>query len=77
MIGQHHKLILQINKALSILSKKVYTDVLSEIDPNEDYSLFDVLTKCRNELAKIDEHDIIKIANMVEKEISITRHIYV
>lgn len=68
MIGQHSRLILQVNKALSILSKKVYTDVLSEIDPNEDYSLFDVLTKCKNELSKMDDHDMIKVANMVEKE---------
>lgn len=68
MIGQHSRLILQVNKALSILSKKVYTDVLSEIDPNDDYSLFDVLTKCKNELSKMDDHDMIKVANMIEKE---------
>lgn len=69
MTGQHSKLILQINRALSILSKKVYTDVLSEIDPNENYSLYDILLHCKNELSAINSHELIKIANQVEKEL--------
>lgn len=68
MMGQHSKLIMQINKALSILSQKVYTDVLSEVDSNKDHSLFELLSRCKDELIKIDERDLIKIANLVEKQ---------
>jgi hypothetical protein len=68
MSGQHSKLILKLNKALGLLSQKVYTDVLTEKDPTQDYSLFDLLSQCRNELTKIDDRDLIKIANLVEKE---------
>lgn len=67
-MGQHSKLIMQINKALSILSQKVYTDVLSEVDSNKDYSLFELLSRCKDELLKIDERDLTKIANLVEKQ---------
>lgn len=68
MSGQHSKLILKLSKALSILSQKVYTDVLAEKDPGQDYSLFNLLSECRNELSKMDDRDLMKIANMVEKE---------
>lgn len=68
-MGQHHKLISNIDKALSLLSHKVYTDILSEIDPGSDYSLYDILLRCRSELLKIDERDLLKIANSVQKEI--------
>lgn len=70
MMGQHHKLISNIDKALSLLSHKVYTDILSEIDPDSDYSLYDILLRCRSELLKIDERDLLKIANSVQKEIN-------
>lgn len=68
MSGQHSKLIIKLSKALSLLSQKVYTDVLAEKDPSQDYSLFNLLSECRNELSKMDDRDLIKIANMVEKE---------
>jgi hypothetical protein len=51
-----------------MLSQKVYTDVLSEKDPNQDCSLFNLLSQCRNELSKIDDRDLMKIASVVEKE---------
>lgn len=70
MTGSHGKLIRQINKALSLLSQKVYTDVLSEVDPNKDYELFDILSQCKDELSKIDQRDLLKISKLVEKEIS-------
>lgn len=68
MTGQHSKLIMKINKALSMLSQKVYTDVLSEVDSSQDYSLFNLLALCKDELSKVDERELIKIANLVEKE---------
>lgn len=69
MIGSHGKLIRQINKALALLSQKVYTDVLSEVDPSQDYSLFDLLSKCKDELSKTDDRELLKILKLVEKEI--------
>jgi hypothetical protein len=68
MSGLHSKLIIKLSKALSMLSQKVYTDILTEKDPSQDYSLFNLLSECRNELAKIDDRDLMKIAKMVEKE---------
>lgn len=68
MSGQHSKLILKLNKALSLLSQKVYTDVLSEKDSTQNYSLFDLLSECKNLISSIDERELIKIANIVEKE---------
>lgn len=67
-MSKHGKLILQINKALNMLSQKVYTDVLSEINPQDDYSLLDLLRKCKNELSKIDEQQLNKIVNLVKRE---------
>lgn len=68
MSGLHSKLIIKLSKALSMLSQKVYTDILTEKDPSQDYCLFNLLSECRNELAKIDDRDLMKIAKMVEKE---------
>lgn len=68
-MSKHGKLILQINKALSMLSQKVYTDVLSEMNPQDDHCLLDLLKKCKSELAKIDEQQLAKIANLVKKDI--------
>lgn len=70
MMGQHHRLISNIDKALSLLSHKVYVDVLREVDPGSDYSLYDLLLKCRNEFLKLDERELLKIANQVQEEIS-------
>lgn len=67
-MSKHGKLILQINKALNMLSQKVYTDVLSEVNPQDDYSLLDLLRKCKNELSKIDEQQLNKIVNLVKRE---------
>lgn len=69
MSGQHSKLILKLNKALSVLSQKIYTDVLSEKDSSKDYSIFDLISQCKNEFAKIDDRELMRIAKMVEKEI--------
>jgi hypothetical protein len=69
MNGQHGKLILQLNKAMSMLSQKIYTDVLSETDVSKDYTLFDLFRECKNELAKIDDRELLKITKLVEKEL--------
>lgn len=69
-MNKHSKLILQINKALSILSQKVYVDVLSEIDPSDDYSLIELLKKCKENLSKIDENYLTKIANAIQKPVN-------
>lgn len=68
MSGQHSKLILKLNKALSMLSQKIYTDVLSEKDSGKDHSLFDLVSQCKNEFSKIDDRELMRISNMVEKE---------
>lgn len=70
MMAQHHKLISKIDQALSLLTHRVYQDVLRETDPNIDYSLFDILRHCRNELLKLDDRELIKIMNNVQKEIN-------
>lgn len=70
MNGQHGRLILQLSKAMSILSHKIYTDVLSENDVSKDYNLFDLLRQCKSEISKVDDRDLVKIANLVQKEIS-------
>lgn len=69
MNGQHSKLILQLSKALSMLSQKTYTNVLSGVTQNEKPSLFNLLQQCRNELSKADDKELTKIVNLVQKEV--------
>lgn len=67
MMGQHHQLISKIDKALALLSHKVYIDVLKETDPNSDYSLYDILLRCRNEFIKLDDRELLKIVHNTEQ----------
>lgn len=69
MTGSHSLLIRQLNRALSLLSQKIYTDVLSEVDPNVDHDLFEILSKCKNELSKADDRELLKIIKIVQKEV--------